>query len=157
MIDMGCPGSIQRDQSTRIHCPAEYVLWYELSLVPGNQLPHMRGDPVVKLSLPNVSEPFEVRIMGVTTVLEPFLDKHVGRIVVQSCLYEVCHFEGRRMKYGIVSLSFRHIGEEMEVRMEEGYKSGVTPFVNKASKQLPETFHERAGPNASNITLLMSS
>ncbi len=78
MIDMGDPCPIQWNQPASVDCSTEDVLWHEFSLVPRNNLLHMRGRPMVELALADVSEPFMVCIVGIVAVLEPLFDEHVG-------------------------------------------------------------------------------
>lgn len=86
---MGCPCPIEWDQPAGVYCPTKYVFWDEFTLVPGNDLPVVRADPMVKLALPDVPEPFMIGVVCSAPVLKPLFDEHVGRIVVECCLYQL--------------------------------------------------------------------
>jgi hypothetical protein len=89
MIDMGCPCPIEWDQPASVYRPAEDVFWHKFALVPGNNLPVVRADTMVKLALPDVPEPFMIGVVCCAAMFQPLFDEHVGGIVVEGCLYKL--------------------------------------------------------------------
>lgn len=79
---MRCPCPIQWDQPPAVDSPAEDIFWHEFPLVPYNKLASLS---VSVLPLANTTKPVPVRVIA---VLEPFVDEHVGCIVVQSFAHE---------------------------------------------------------------------
>lgn len=107
VIDMGRPCSIQRDQSTSVDSPAKDVFGHEFALVPHKKLADSAVDSM--LSLADTAEPVPV---GVVAVFKPFINEHIGGIVVKTLANEFAHsemwlFPGSR-------IALRHIGGDEE-------------------------------------------
>jgi len=98
-----CP--IQGDQSTSVDSPAKDVFGYEFALVPHKKLVEFAIDCM--LSLADSAEPVPVSVIA---VFEPFINEHVGRIVVEAFAHKFTHPEMRLFSSGRVTL--RHVGDE---------------------------------------------
>ena len=105
------PGPVDRDQSTSVDGPTEYVLWYEIALVPQNVLP-LAGIRGVFL-LADVAEPLSIRVIG---LLEPLVDKAIGALVVECLAHELAHRQAGRGVQRIMALSAWH--SELELSGE---------------------------------------
>jgi hypothetical protein len=86
---MGGPSAIEGDETPRVDSATKYVLRDKVSFIPDDALLVVCG----VFALADVSEPLVVGIVAVSTVLEPFVDEHVGRIVRQCGLDELRHGE----------------------------------------------------------------
>jgi len=111
VVDVRGPGPVDRDQSTSVDRPTEYVLWYEIALVPQNVLP-LAGIRGVFL-LADVAEPLSIRVIG---LLEPLVDKTIGALVVECLAHELAHRQAGRGVQRIMALSAWH--SELELSGE---------------------------------------
>jgi hypothetical protein len=81
---MSGPCSVEGDQPTSIHGPAEDVLWDECPLVPKEDLTLLRSICHV-LSFTNSLEPIPIRVVP---VLQPFIDEEICRVAIESLANE---------------------------------------------------------------------
>ena len=105
VINVRSPRPIEGDQAPRIDRATEDVLGHEVPLCPQKRLPaRARG----VLALPDVEEPLVVGVVRAAAVLEPFVDQHIGRIVVQRRLHELGHGQAGDGKGGVSARALRH-------------------------------------------------
>ena len=89
MIDVGRPRPVQGYQPPRVDRPAEHVFWQKLALVPGDNLLQLGRYTMVVPSFADIPEPFMVRIVCATAVVEPLFDEHIGAIVIEGGIDEL--------------------------------------------------------------------
>ena len=85
IIDVCFPCSIERYQSPSVDCPAEDIFWNKIPFVPEQRLLMI----VCVFSLANAHKPVMVSVVGVSSMFEPFVDEHVGFIVVERVFDEL--------------------------------------------------------------------
>ena len=92
MVDMGCPSSIDRNQASSVHSPAENVLRNEFALIPNERLTPVSIRCMFPLAY--ATKPIPVRVI---VMLQPFVDETIGALVIKSFAHQLAHGKtGRR-------------------------------------------------------------
>ena len=97
---MGDPGAVEGNKTACVDGADEDVLGDEYALIPEEDLVAARVGVGKVLALADALEPV---IVGVGTVgaFEPFVDEHVGSVVVELLADELAHRETRGNKLGV--------------------------------------------------------
>ena len=107
MVHMRGPGTVEGYKPRGVDGTHEDVLGDEIALAPGEQLIPASERAQRRVSaLAHAQEPVPVRVVA---VLEPLVDQHVGRVVVERLADQFAHRHARRLERGVeTKLLFRH-------------------------------------------------
>src|SRR6266850_2652813 len=115
MVYMRGPGTVEGYEPRGVHGTHEDVLWDEITLAPSEQLVSASKREQGRVStLAHAQEPVPVRVVA---VLEPFVDQHVGRVVVERLADEFAHREARWLERGVKTGLFRRHCREGKGRL----------------------------------------
>jgi hypothetical protein len=83
------PCTVERDHASSVYGAHEYVLRHKVALAPGKHLfSALQRAQCGMSAFAHAHEPVPVRVVA---VLEPLVDQHVGRVVVERFAYEFAH------------------------------------------------------------------
>jgi hypothetical protein len=105
MVYMRGPSTVEGYKPCGVDGTHEDVLWDEIAFTPNKQLITTSQRAQRRVSaFAHAQEPIPVRVVA---VLEPFVDQHVGRVVVERLADEFAHRETRRLERGVKTRLFR--------------------------------------------------
>lgn len=110
------PRPIEGDQPTRVDSPAKDIFGHEFAFVPDKKLAKFAIDGM--LSLADATKPVPVSVIA---VFEPFVNKHVGRIVVEAFADKFAHPEMRL--FSCCRVTLRHVDDEEIGAIDSGTRS----------------------------------
>lgn len=133
VVDVSGPCSIKGYQPPGVDCATKDILRDEFTLVPSDNLLLVRhGMSVSPLS--DFAKPLVIDVEAVA-MLEPLVDEHVGGVVVESGLDELCHFEAGRMEDGVADVFLWHCARDDQSQERRLYciSSRGTYFISRCA------------------------
>ena len=108
MVHVRGPGTIQGYEPCGVDSAHEDVLRHKVSLAPSEQLVPAPGRAQRRVpALPHAQKPVPVRVVA---VLEPFVDQHVRRVVVERLADQLAHRDARWLYRRVETGLFRRHG-----------------------------------------------
>ena len=110
VVHMGGPRTVEGYKPCCVHGSHKDVLWYEVAFAPGKQLFSSLQRVQRRVpALTHMHKPVPVRVVA---VLQPFVDEHVGRVVVKCFADEFAHGEAGGLQRGVKTRLFCGHGRE---------------------------------------------